>query len=286
MAPNNPPPLNLPPLPSELNSAILKVKRAVDHIRDLYDVLQAFHDANPYAISVKQHSQPGYLICEVDRVDPVPDRIVDLLGDAIHCLRTALDHAAFALDMRRSGHPQEMRQIMFPISWSAQGYKSESPRKIKGMSQQAIDAIGKLEPYKGGKGHQLWVLNELDVIDKHRSIIAVGAICNSIRFGDDAEAEFRPQFESIGIKGEEFEALMSEVGEMTVTAFGPSKIVPLEAGDILYGPVPAEKHKELEFSFGVAICEPGVVEGKSIVETIHHLCDFVCHILVTLAPLF
>ena len=51
------------------------------------------------------------------------------------------------------------------------------------MRQDAIDAIRALEPYKGGKGENLWVLHRLNNIDKHRLIVTVGSSFQSVDVG-------------------------------------------------------------------------------------------------------
>lgn len=54
------------------------------------------------------------------------------------------------------------------------------------------------------------------------------------------------------------------------------KLCPLKAGDELFIDAPdAEMNEDLKFRFGVAFNEPGVVEAKSVYETLKHFGELV-----------
>jgi hypothetical protein len=67
---------------------------------------------------------------------------------------------------------KEIRQIEFPIAETETKYESDKARKVKGMLPEAVRAIDRLKPYKGGN-KALWRIHELDNIDKHRSLFTV-----------------------------------------------------------------------------------------------------------------
>jgi|SRR5882762_198517 len=46
-------------------------------------------------------------------------------------------------------------------------------RKIEGMRAVIKDAIRSVKPYKGGNDI-LWTIHDLDIVDKHRILLAVG----------------------------------------------------------------------------------------------------------------
>jgi hypothetical protein len=100
------------------------------------------------------------------------------LGDAFQTLRTALDHLAYQLFLvGTAGSTGVGKQVYFPIASGATEYKRESAHRVKGLRQDAIDAI---EPYKGGKGNDFWVLHSLNNTDKHRFRVAAGSNLRSV----------------------------------------------------------------------------------------------------------
>jgi len=121
----------------------IKIQRAEEHIRDLEPELKAFFDTNPYAVGTKHNPQTGQLIYYLVSVRDVPERISAITGEVLQNLRSALDHLAYALFMigpgGTSGSPA--KHVYFPISDDATKYVTESPGKVKGMRQDAIDAI-------------------------------------------------------------------------------------------------------------------------------------------------
>lgn len=152
--------------------------------------------------------------------------------------------------------------MYFPI-FSAKEAKSEIERKIKGVSQSVVDAIESIEPYQGGKGHQLWVLNELNNTDKHRTIVTVGGAFQSFDFGAHASSLF----------GEAFPDLYIPV----ISAFLDygCRMCPLEVGTELFiDSTDAKPNENLKFAFDIAIHEPGIIESESALPFLHQLTQF------------
>jgi hypothetical protein len=110
---------------------------------------------------------------------PLPDAVPLLIGDAVHNLRSALDHLACALaDLKvpttsETGHAG----IEFPIHISEHDFNAKGAGRIKRLPPSAQDEIKSLQPYHAGDNarHQfLWALHRLDIIDKHRRISVLG----------------------------------------------------------------------------------------------------------------
>ena len=86
----------------------------------------------------KHDSQSGAVSCYIARAEPIPDRIACLAGDAIHNLRSALNHLAYDLFLAGSGasqNPARHVSTQSPIFSDAAEYKAKSPRKVKGMAE-------------------------------------------------------------------------------------------------------------------------------------------------------
>ena len=109
---------------SRYESILLKVGRAKHHISDLEKRRDAFLADEPYRIGAKPHPIPEieHTRLYVESVKPVPTDIPLILGDAIHNLRAALDHAAWQLVEAGGGIPS--KDTYFPIGDALHEYQS------------------------------------------------------------------------------------------------------------------------------------------------------------------
>jgi hypothetical protein len=61
---------------------------------------------------------------------------------------------------------------------------------------------------------------------------------------------------------------------------------PLKAGDVLFTDQPdAEVNEEMQFAFGTAISEPGVIENALLLETLQELSERVGNVITQFEPL-
>ena len=74
----------------------VKIERAKQHILDLQSNIKTFRNSKPYEIvsKIEPKTIADRLHCYAIKVDPVPYRVSAVAGDAIHNLRTVLDHIA------------------------------------------------------------------------------------------------------------------------------------------------------------------------------------------------
>ena len=119
-----------------------KLERAYKHISDIDAAIRLFFESSPYVIVAKQDQQTGDYVSYVESVRDVPADVPLIAGDAIHNIRSALDHLAWQLVLSTGNTPGP--STSFPIFDSAAEYETRSERKVKGMRQAAIDAIGAL----------------------------------------------------------------------------------------------------------------------------------------------
>jgi hypothetical protein len=157
----------------------VKVERAKKHLRDLATEILALEHTDIIISDVDfdvlhhpialLHAAPG-----PTRVPTLSFDVVSIAGDVVHNLRSALDHLAqhLAIVGSASLSDKELRQIEFPIAETPAKYEADKARKVKGMRLEAIEAIDRLKPYKGGND-ALWRIHELDNIDKHRALFTV-----------------------------------------------------------------------------------------------------------------
>jgi hypothetical protein len=257
-----------------------KLERTKKHVADLDDAIRTFLASNPYKVATKHDPKTRKLIYYVSHVEEVPVGIIpQIAADAIGNMVSILDHLAYGLFLKDTGGTGGPgRHVYFPIganATNATDYKTSRERKVKGMAQATIDALDDLEPYQGGKGHQLWVLNELNNLTKHRDLIAVGSRFRSMDLGAHVMATFRKAF------GEKIPG----IPDMPVFFRPADPLCPLKVGDELFiDAIDAEVNEKMKFAFDVAINEPHIIQAAPLIETVHHLADLVDGIITQFVP--
>ncbi len=267
-----------------LQSARSKIDRAKKHIADLDGALSSFNDSKPYRVETKRDPQTGQQIHYMASVADVPLAVSLIAGDAIHNLRSALDYLACQLVAIGTGKLPGSH-VYFPIGNDAADYESRCSGQVKGARQDAIKAIDAIEPYKGGKGHQLWILHKLDIADKHRLLLTVGACYGRYNFAALVPPGLQHVTVSDGGQWQDLTGVpIHPFFDFSIETKG--RICPLKAGDVLLRGIPdAEMNDDTKFFFGIALAEPGIVEGESLLKTVHDLANLVSNIIGQFARL-
>jgi hypothetical protein len=245
----------------------LKIERANKHILDLNAAIRVFLDSNPYEILTKRDPNTRQLIYYVASFRETPPAIGMIAGDAINNLRSSLDHLANQLYLVGTGGADYRTATSFPIASCRKEFKSmlegkEERRKVFGMRSDAVNAICDLEPYQRGKGHDLWTLRRLNNIDKHRLLIAISSAPRSVHIGS-----FISKMMPLGI------TMPQSFEDQLFLRFGDT-LEPLKAGhQLLIMPSDAEPNKNEKFRFDITLYEPGIIEGKPLLETLVQFSD-------------
>lgn len=151
-------------------SYTLKLERAKKHIAEANGLLKK---RRPFRYTVETDYQAGKRSIGAKRNEAVIGELALIIGDAIHNLRSALDHRVWELVSPHVLGDGDRKGIQFPIA------KSGSPEDIKSaFNNRKIDrapedvrlALEKLHPYPGGNDH-LVLVHDLDVIDKHKLLV-------------------------------------------------------------------------------------------------------------------
>src|ERR1035437_9665014 len=125
---------------------LAKIERAEEHIRDLNQAIESFRKSDPYRTVGDDNLETGERVLKLQIVGQPPPRLLAILGDAIHCLRSSLDYLACQLVQAGGGTITDATG--FPISYSVTEFEStKNIGKIQGASNEAIDLIRKIEPY-------------------------------------------------------------------------------------------------------------------------------------------
>ncbi len=255
----------------------LKIERAKQHISDLQARINQFFATEPYKIAIKIDSESRKPVYYLGEVDPAPDSLALIAGDAIHSLVCALDHLAYQLVMKdTAGSPLNASGIYFPIGETIAKYESKKTAQIAGARKVTIDAIDALKPYKGGND-RFWQLSRLNNIDKHRLLLTVGSLTTGMDFGQHAVNIF-PDF------------FPPEVNEIIKSAGWvlpvPNTGFPLEKGFVLLiGAVDEKPNPKQQFAFDIGLSEPTVVSSKSLLALLREFATTVDNAFLQLAPL-
>lgn len=262
---------------SRIRHVSLKLERAKSHASDLGDALRSFLQGKPYQVAARHHPETRKLVYFVSSVQPVPDDICLMAADVIQNLVTALDHLAYQLVCAGTGdNPPSPRSIYFPIEDDAERYEANKHRKLEGVTKEAVDAIDAIQPYPGGND-ALWLLHKLNNIEKHRMLLAVGSQAGGIHLGQLVAAHVHDAVPPEAIE---------ELEKMTLYLNPEDKGFPLVEGfELLIEGVDEEPNPRQEIRFEVVIHEPGVIDGKPLLETMNEFIRAVESVVAELAPL-
>lgn len=139
----------------------------------LQDTLAQFLTSGSYQVSVRDEPETQSRFYEIVQRRSLPESIPFLSGDAIHSLRTALDHVAYEIVERGRRIPSQ--GLVFPIKDTRSEVVDAMKTEIQAAAGTDIVSliVDGIQPHRGGhrEGHSLWVLHRLDCVDKHRKLL-------------------------------------------------------------------------------------------------------------------
>lgn len=233
---------------------------------------------NAQSLPLKDDPQTGDRSYYLAAAQDIPPVIPLIAGDVIHNLRSALDHLAYHLVYVGTGGAGPFKNVYFPISRSTELYRAERGGKVRGMRQDAVDAIDAIEPYRGGAGHTLWQLHALNIIDKHR-LILTGYV---ELLGHSILPSQRKQM-TAGYRGSYPGRTPPDFSNMSIMPRGGTRR--LREGEILLTVPAAELEKQMNFVVGISFGEPQVLGGDSMVHTLERMAQSVELVLRKFADL-
>lgn len=243
-----------------------KIKRAKKHIDDLDSAIDLFLEREPYRQVGHDDVETGDRVVALRVVEEVPSEILTIVGDAIHNLRASLDYLVASLVLA-NGKAVNTRTA-FPICQSLDDFNTRGMRQIEGVSRDASDLIQALRPYKGGNA-TLWRLHSLDIIDKHRFLIALACYNDWFQWDVDAIIPLDAFFPTIKRGHRELWSRMA-----------------LKDGAILLRIKRVDRmpvNVDPEFSFQIAFGE--VCEGEPLVPSLFQLTNAIVGIIEVFLPL-
>jgi hypothetical protein len=160
---------------ASLDGVNAKIERAKGYFADVEDLIRQWHAIPENQIAghtVTKHPE-GERAFLVAAVTPPPPQFPLVVGDLVHNLRTALDHLAWQLVLA-SPPSKPDRETAFPV-WVT-NKPAQAPKRLKFLKLFKPD-IASYQPYQRRASNPmddpLYVLTELDNIDKHRLVLVV-----------------------------------------------------------------------------------------------------------------
>jgi hypothetical protein len=168
-------------MPHPLDGPWQKIKWAEDRLNSLYIQANAYMELRPVTSLSVIDPRSGKQLAIYALYPPVPPSLAMLVGEVVHGLRSTLDHLVGQLIIQNCEVPDD--KTAYPIFKDARfledkaAFFERTNRAIGKCSASVKDVIEGSQPY-----HQrhlayrdpLWLIHELDIIDKHRTISVVG----------------------------------------------------------------------------------------------------------------
>jgi hypothetical protein len=176
-----------------------------------------------------------------------------LAGEIVHHLRSVLDHLVWQLVLVNGNRPTERNE--FPICDTRSKFdESIKRKKLTGVSTAVESKIESLQPYHFTKleASWLWVIHELDRIDKHRLLVVLLA---AMRLGQ--RIVLRQASDHITITG------MTPPNWVSATPTG-AEVFRIELGE----PYPESVSFEAEFEMAACIDHVGSISMPKLVPTL------------------
>lgn len=161
-----------------LRGPVLKLNRAGSSIEQLHREIQAFSQTHRYQIVYEVEEEKQETVVRARFDNKLPEDFDVLAGEILFSLRSALDQLVCAI-AAKEGHV-EFKDFYFPFANSKEAFESkDTTRKVAKLSEPARNTLMEYKAYPEGNNF-LWVINQLNLIDKHRQLIAVGAVAADI----------------------------------------------------------------------------------------------------------
>ncbi|SUZ32547.1 hypothetical protein ROE7235_02308 [Roseibaca ekhonensis] len=243
-------------------SARLKIDRASEHISDINEILK---EKRPFRYIVETDAKVGRRATMAVKDASVVDALSVRSGDAIHNLRSALDHAYGAVVSRVATTDRERRAIQFPFSEKASRLEESCRNRLAHkVSPEFLAAILDLKPHgEPGGNEMLYFMHALDVPDKHAHLVPTAY---HVKFSAERLREQIPDFPA-EISGD---LTMSDNGRDVVWA-----VKPFTLHEWLISGVPRNGILKQEVNIPVDVCFQGRTQSGAMltVPTLNRFVD-------------
>jgi len=208
----------------EFDSARLKVQRAYRHIDELRGMFANFLKSDFCSLTVDQDPQTGQNSIYVASTASPPPEMALVIGDAVHNLRTALDHTIVKILGERGNRES------FPVAKERDNPGAHSTYGVikKTLPDLAALILEKIEIHDTGNP-SIWAVSKIDNFDKHNLLIPVISIQELRGFSLKSEGGLLIENCSAGVEDGGRVNIMQMTGQFEITNKGHP------AAQILFG---------------------------------------------------
>jgi hypothetical protein len=155
-----------------------KIDRAIHHLDGIDEALKVVlgtETNTQLPIGYEFDRDRKQLIINLTKCQPIDPALPLMIGDCIHNLRSALDHLVYRLALENKVSQVAANKTFFPIYLKKPKFDERVERLLKPfISASAFAEIEKSQPYSAydvPEEADIWILSQLDIIDKHRLLI-------------------------------------------------------------------------------------------------------------------
>ena len=153
----------------DYSGALLKLQRAETHIGEVDYLVFRYLRQQPYRIRQEADFETEKYEFFISLTKRLPLELPLAIGDAAHNLRATLDYLIAACAIANGRTPND---TAFPMGSDRVDFEKRLKDKARKAGEVARNIIRDLKPYPGGSD-ALVDLHQLDLIDKHRRVVAV-----------------------------------------------------------------------------------------------------------------
>ena len=266
---------------SHLAGVWIKIDRAKHHLECLERAISDYTTGDPSEIFFDTEAQPGEKLYRFKFKRPIPVEWSSLIGDTIHNLRSALDMLATVLVIQGGKTSNSaIKETYFPIASTQQDFENLLVKRLHYATDAVRQFVRNLKPYKGG-ADTFYQLHQLDIVDKHTSLIPVGIGHGKVGMKYPLMFLARPG-----------ESENGHFARYPVIYSDFRSSLPLQDGDIIFsapvvtahlmiignGPqinLPLPPDPDLQFTFEIAFGKDQIMDGQAVIPTLKQFIDFI-----------
>jgi hypothetical protein len=249
--------------PNPVASYRLKIERAKRHLGELLAEVDAFNASTPFELIAEKNEIAKQRHFKVRFKSHIPAEWSAIIGDIIHNARCALDLLMVEVVKFCDPGRASYNHVHFVIRESKDEFEKALPGNIKGASADARQIIEDLKPYKGGN-EAFYILHQLDITDKHKAIIPVGAAQRSVTI--DLSEGLRQAFPD----------RHGGLAPMFIDLRPSVRCFPLQDGATVFStPIDDKLHDDIKVTVEIAFGEGQILQGEPIDPTLAQMINFV-----------
>jgi hypothetical protein len=163
-------------MPDHFESSKQLLARAKEHVIDCERKIAAFFALKPHRSVIEADPNGTDKIHKITLTKSVPASVANAGADAVNCLRSVLDHAAYASAVA-SGKVKP-RHTYFPFGPDAD-FNRSGKGGCKNVPPDVVTLMRAFKPYRTGND-LLWAINQASVANKHSLLTPVGIITKAM----------------------------------------------------------------------------------------------------------